>query len=203
MVSILEGFHCSSYELNILLFLHVGADFVESILSKLNVKEAEKAVEIDKSLCERFRNSWEKLQKVVKNIKESLYSIEVTTKQIFRVVWQTFSNLEELFGNFDRAVSILGYGARMVSKIEGLVMYALNFVSKQFSIAEKYFSVVGGSISTIEGIIVIPIDFYTLIRNAIILFRDEPSQTGNKLRSQANDLLTSLNSMRDMHNALH
>ena len=167
------------------------------------MKEAEKAVEIDKSLCERFRNSWEKLQKVVKNIKESLYSIEVTTKQIFSVVWQTFSKLEELFGNFDRAVSILGYGTQMVSKVEGLVMYALNFVSKRFSIAEKYFSVVGGSISTIEGIIVIPFDFYTLIRNAIILFGDEPSQTGNKLRSQANDLLTSLNSMRDMRNALH
>ena len=184
------------------MFLHVGAGIAEKVLSKLNVKEAEKAVEIDKSLCERFRNSWEKLEKVVNNIKESLYSIEVTTKQIFSVVWQTFSKLEDLFGNFDRAVSFLGYGARMVSKVEGLVMFALNFVSKGFNIAEKYFSVVGGSISTIVGIIVIPFDFYTLIKNAIILFKNEPSQTGTKLRSQASDLQTSLNSMRNMQSAL-
>ena len=183
-------------------FLHVGAGIAEDVLSKLNVEKAEKAVKIDKSLCERFRNSWQKLEGLVKNIKESLHAFEVTAEQIFSVIWQTFSKLEELFGNFKTAVSVLGSGAKMVSKVEGLVFAALNLANKGFSIAEKYFSVVGDSISSIVGILVIPFDLYTLIKNAIILFRDEPSQTGNKLRSQANDLQTSLNSMRKMRNSL-
>lgn len=180
----------------------LGAGIAEDVLSKLNVEKAEKAVKIDKSLCERFRNSWQKLEGLVKNIKESLHAFEVTAQQIFSVVWQTFSKLEELFGNFKAAVSVLGSGAKMVSKVEGLVFAALNLANKGFSIAEKYFSVVGGLISSIVGILVIPFDLYTLIKNAIILFRDEPFQTGNKLRSQANDLQTSLNSMRKTHNSL-
>ena len=68
----------------------------------------------------------------------------------------SFSKLEDIFGSYDKAVSVLRFGAQMVSRVEGLIMSAWNLVNKGFTIAKKDFSVAGGSIATMVGIVAIP-----------------------------------------------